>query len=814
MKKIRNSKSKLAENPNLNCKLISKFVEITLCDGYVIQRLLFLIIMYLILPGAASLKAQAFNKYWRTGWKSYSAPVNMYQNIHYSDSTRASVKDIVTQINGKRIYLDASHYKGKFNIGDRVLIIQMATGAGTNHGRFEETIVTDTGTGSGVKYILVDTLERSYFPNTSTCVDCRLQVLKIPTYYRLNLETSLECHPWDGFTGGICCLQARVLYIKQKGRIAAGGKGYFDSIILGNGGNGGYGDTTYTNAGGGFSELYTEQCVLPAPSLGNETPGSLGSNGEGLEVYSIGQNGSNTSGIHFKWPGNYNDTILTMGNAGGFLGSSGGKGAEGGGHGGMGGNSGFGVTGDSGTIGTNGGKGGVAGRSGRGGGLILIKADTLLIHPDIICNMGYAFWVNGEVGKDGGAGKNGGNGGTPGLGGLGQQTGTHIYYSGGRGGFGKPGKGGNGGTAGAGGQVGTISLSFNHGETSDCVGPNMPIEYFLGQGRAINLEENFSGKGGIGGKRGIGERRFAFHKNFTISSPYDSSLCSGGGPGNDWKDSCDCNFVFKQFPLLGTVYNATSNGSSGSGPQYFYFDSLNGNGKILTIDKDPSPLMVWDYKNKIKYHCNIENSNAFYDWGNVVFKTYNTHWGYRFSMAFTSTTRVSFFDYSPTNDTFAYFEFAKGRLTEKSYSPPNHSDVLQCNMDTSFILMDSLNGERGLQISGDYDPKNYSSGNGRALFIRKGVSEPPPLKVVEKGFNTFNINEERVNFPANLNKALKGVNEANLYNLAGSMLQKVDIRNDGPVFYAKLTKPILNGIYLLKLDSKPRPLIIKLVKCE
>lgn len=101
---------------------------------------------------------------------------------------------------GTQINLDANHTYGTFNANDRILLIQMRTGSGTNSGNWEELIVSNY---SGSTLTLTSAHTRVYVFGAG----CRVQVIRIPRYWDLDLVSGqITCHPWDDTTGGVLAL--------------------------------------------------------------------------------------------------------------------------------------------------------------------------------------------------------------------------------------------------------------------------------------------------------------------------------------------------------------------------------------------------------------------------------------------------------------------------------------------------------------------------------------------------------------------------------------------------------------------------------
>lgn len=771
--------------------------------------------VFLFFFGFTSYLLNAQAGYFRTGWPSTSpAKVNYYDSLYYSDSTRARVTAQNNLGTGyTRLSLDGSHYHGAFNVGDHVLLIQMATGTSTNTGYWEEVLVSATGTNS----IDVNNPTRTFSSNISSFPNNKLQVIRIPYINKLEIanQASYECHAWDGYTGGVLCFVANTLIIND-GRISAAAKGHFDVFTLGTGGAGGKGDSTFSNVGGGKSGYYGQFCITPTPTSPNYKDGNIGTPGEGYETYCFGGNGSYTSGTHINWPGCVYDIELNMGNAGGGnTGQIGGIGGTGGGHGGKGGSNFLGTPGNDGVKGQGAGAGGTAGKSGRGGGIILIKVDSISIkceNVDAGVDNTAPFWFNGENGDSGGSGGKGGNGGAGGKGAQGLQVGNDIYYSGGNGGGGKPGYGAQGGDAGQGGQKGALRLYFNKDNACSTLSGNFnAISGMVYFDRVIH-HDGYSGKPGKGGKGGSSKTDNS-PRGFGLTTPYDT--CTFGGPGSGWRDTCNCTVpmieltkiqVSKYFFNLNPV-----------GADSFVATDFGGGltGDILGINTIFSRLRYHDSANKIRWNCHIENSLAWQNWINYYLYGFkNGKYGIFSAPAVLTGNRIYFHDLtSTTSNPAMVFDIDSQLLIDYTYSPIVSSKVLYCKVlpsgDPDTFVGLSGNGAQ----SPPYEMKLRTYGPNSAIWIQKGgVTKKIPNTPLNPTFDAT------LYFNPNAGAATIIINEATTEQIKLSVYSangKAIIQEMQPQVHNKEiilpTTGFSNGIYFVILDNGYQKQTLKLV---
>lgn len=531
------------------------------------------------------------------------------------DGVRAHANDIY-YVSSTLDGISLDHRISNFSVGDRVMVIQMISIAGSTTGYFEETTVQ--GIYNFNNTLQVDKLTRSY-TTSSTVSSARVQVLKIPRYYKLTNRGVIRCHAWDGYTGGVLCFAAEQV-VMDKGVFDVAGTGFGpDNVNWAVRGTPGTGDTYYNGGGGTFSSSNITPCINPTPNPVNEFLGNLGTDGDPIPSSSYPSNGTptslqaGTSAYDYGSP-SFTGYRVVMGSAGYFpAGQDAGVQGQGGGHGGIGGSDNY--NNNQGQNGSNGGDaslGGDVGRGARGGGIILMKVG--LIKNDIYASpyvptTSYNFLVaagaNGEHGKSGGSGGISGRGGN---GGVGSQVGLDIYYSGANGGNGNYGKAGQGGDGSNGAKAGTIFIYNRDAATFSCFASAPPPK--IG---SIDLS---SGKGG---RRGPGGYTKQITDNIgsyppTLSSPY--SICSPNGAIDI--DICHCDNAMRPFRTI--FQNSYSNKAVLSGNKYtwsFINDRTLGWGSI-TYDRGTGEVLTISHVggNTNIYHCKfykLSDANYIFD---------------------------------------------------------------------------------------------------------------------------------------------------------------------------------------------------------
>lgn len=487
------------------------------------------------------------------GYPSFSPQriLNKSNEEWYTDETRSRVSAIVPAGANDELHLDPNHSYGTWNIGDRVMLIQMRVNSAVAGGWFKEYTVANV---SGNILEIASPVTGFVTMGGNAIV----QAVKIPRYDVIRLDNVLvKCHPWDGFTGGVIAFSAGVTEL-NKTVISAAGCGYYPEYAptqLGSGGIGGAGDITYTNSGGGVSSLYYRPCLSPEPSFINITDGTKGEDGEDGGMAGGAGNANQTYTGFYPGAPSYINHIAKMGEPGYYVpGFKGGDGGGGGGHGGKGGESGNNVTGSMGEPGEDGGQGGRPGGGARGGGIILIKT---MYFDDMSFTNGEQGEMSGWLdasGESGEKGKNGVIGGKPGkggLGGLGTIVGSDVYYSGANGGHGAVGTPSGGGDGSYGGKAGTIFLYLNPPAGTQAFNFQTVVPNALyGLGIDTNWVNLKSGRNGVGGHGAYG-----YLPDLNIiqypdgvglpGSSYD--YCESPPVSGQHNKYCDCDKAFEPF---------------------------------------------------------------------------------------------------------------------------------------------------------------------------------------------------------------------------------------------------------------------------
>jgi hypothetical protein len=530
----------------------------------------------------------------------------------YTDETRAHVLEIDRSGTYDILKLDPSNSKGEnqWQAGDRAMIIQMANSAGITSGYFREFVVHSAGQNG--PYFEIE-IEKGFSPGSNLFVTCcpfgdpdaRLQVLRIPRYFKVELDkATVKCSPWDGYTGGVLCYSAGQTKIK-KSQITAAGCGYFpENATFGTGGNGGAGNNDNSGSKDGQEAVYNDYCLTPNPYEvinSNVVSGTLGEDGTVGFSGSSGLSGSFSLAYTYGSPDQSNYKAK-MGSAGyAPPGQSGGTGGKGGGHGGKGGNSGDSEQGSDGYPGADGGKGGDAGRGARGGGIILIKTMNF-VDPSGDQHT-YSGWLSaaGQSGQNGRTGNMGGKGGFGGAGGIGKVVGSDVWFSGGDGGDGLHGTPANGGDGSHGGKGGTIFLYLY----PNLISSIYPFDFsgpFNFESRWINLSSGASGSGGEGA---FGYKHYDSEPrspNGVDGNPYDRCE-TDENPPIIYSNYCDCDKAMSPFADE-YVTLTTIKGSEIGPPAYYNWEGTDwesrfyyGSGKLVSIDKANFKI----------YHCQFNS---------------------------------------------------------------------------------------------------------------------------------------------------------------------------------------------------------------
>ena len=404
-----------------------------------------------------------------------------------------------------------------FNIGDRVMIIQMkgATIDQTNTPTFGD-ITSYGGAGTyemgniasiaGTTIKFVNKLLYNYNPASL------VQLIRVPQYTNAIVNGVLTCQPWNGTTGGVLALEvAQTIYLQAN--IDVSNKGFAGGNTSVNNGN-----------------CNTQNYVIP-------TAGGLGAyKGEGIVVY------SNANGGRGK---------LADGGGGGDLQNAGGGG---------GGNWGAGGTGGDGCVsccGTNLGTGGIGGLAmpynqnlilpattlllpgggggggqqnnsvgtagGNGGGIVFLKAYTIIV------NAGDSILANGNQGVDlasGGSSDGEGGGGAGGTVALDLNIISPILLPisvhGGKGGDNHAGADGPGG-GGAGGAVLLSATSINTSVSVDSLGGIAGYNYTTSSNQSALDGSN----GGESNSFVIQQSTLLWHGIDTPVVTYNAPACTG-----------------------------------------------------------------------------------------------------------------------------------------------------------------------------------------------------------------------------------------------------------------------------------------------
>ena len=139
-------------------------------------------------------------------------PTKTIDYIYYTDDDRFPVSSInnglssgtydITADNNP-LHCPSSANINNFNAGDQVLVIQMWGGTIGTH--YNATVNTNIANVLNITPV-VSTTNWSLFSTSNP--DDRIQIIKIPQYYNLLVDGGIvTCAKWDGYTGGILCVQ-------------------------------------------------------------------------------------------------------------------------------------------------------------------------------------------------------------------------------------------------------------------------------------------------------------------------------------------------------------------------------------------------------------------------------------------------------------------------------------------------------------------------------------------------------------------------------------------------------------------------------
>lgn len=455
--------------------------------------------------------------------------------------------------------------------GDMVLIIQMKAASSALVGNHQNGIVTGVS-GNTLTVCAVSGTPVTF--STASPQD-KVQIIKIPEYTNFTLNSGeVTCDPWDEATGtgGVLCFLVKNTLTINGGVINAAGKGYYPhNVTWGLGGAGVAGATTWVSGGNAAFTQMDIGCQFVTVTPGDD--------GGAANNTTLAGTANTLSPVNYS-PGapNYHSDAV-MGRAGYYpSGYRGGRGAGGGGKGGHGANNSvnMGLAGSDGLPGENGGN---AGRGARGGGIIIVKANTINIGSGV----NYACF--NARGQDGDAGRAGGNGGQGGEGGLGgaedcSQTPTPPGGDGGKGETGTPANGGDGSNSGSPGMIWVVANAINNPNTGQ-----------------LNVNAGEAGIGGPGGYRWT-----------DLSIPSRSTVCfnqcpppGSGGPIPTCQGNCTSYSIiricdrYKAFCMLAdaTYDSIHSPGENGIDSGYDFTNSSGlkvvydlGRNELVGIDSD------------------------------------------------------------------------------------------------------------------------------------------------------------------------------------------------------------------------------------
>ncbi len=459
------------------------------------NKLKFFTIVFIVSFASIYLHAQVSG----LGIASSITPAVTIDYIYHTDDSRFPVSSITPASSGTfdiTVDINPLHYPSisninNFNTGDQILVIQMWGGIIGTH--FNATVNTNINSVLNITpYMSSVNWNLFSFSNFGD----RIQIIKIPQFWDLTIDKGIvTCAAWDGYTGGILCVQIAHILEITSGWFDVSAKGYFmKGLNLGTGGQGGTANSTNNHAGCVAPYQYNICGIMTgngSPVTSPVSPFGIGENGSTVQVQ--GNPGTSTTGT-FVVSGAIKvyKTNLVMGEPGSVASTSkGGDGASSGSKGGDG------VNADPlcslshysyGSLGENGGNGGNASGGGAGGGAMVIKAKKIKF--DFTPVVSPAFIANGGHGKTGGIGGNAGAGGHGGIGGSACcLTPPTIGLPGGDGGDGFGGTiGSEGGSGGTGGKCGTIWVAYEWS--------NKPASLIPNYGR---VDGGMAGAGGLGG---------------------------------------------------------------------------------------------------------------------------------------------------------------------------------------------------------------------------------------------------------------------------------------------------------------------------
>lgn len=787
-------------------------------------KLLMVVLGLWLIPRVANAQKFSGSTFFLKGYPGNTAGIysgNPNQAWDWIDSARAHVTNLALAGNTHTLTLDPAHTHGTFAIGDHVMVMQMQTGMGKNSGRYEEAIISNITPSGDLE---VDRLTNSFVTKSFGCPDCRLQVIKIHRFWQFDLNSGagIECHAWDGYTGGAILLVARKL-VMWGGVMNAAGKGYYViNRSEGVGGAGGLHDTTPNGLGTDTGLRAHFEChVLPIPNPSNEfrggrgTPGTLPSTGS-----SAGQIGTSTSGPIVRWPfGFYTFPSslslgeMMMGSAGNYtVGKKAANGGEGGGRGGKGGQSATGDPGLMGDFGGNGQNGGNAGKSGRGGGIIMVKADTVQLDPTSIALglMPGFFYIDGEDGKTGGKGGDGGAGGRGGRGGYGATIGGNYFYNGNQGGFGNHGIGGSGGDGGDGGDCG--SILFVQNQAMYC--PICPSVFLGMSDYQIFHDLLVSNDDGKGGRAGSGGRKFPKKDPLRHGDslfPLDTAHHWNCGPPTlnhqGVKDVCDCENAMRFFREFTTLYPFNQL----PGPYERWISTKPGAIDTFIFYGHSATTDAYRMERKQRnssgggtnYKCKMRGINCerFFDDLMAGNKTYNST-TLDPNNNFETVNQINFWD---TKDSFAqYFDLWDHVWVMNTGGPQVICTEWRCNEGIFYHDSDDVvnYGPDGTEGKATSRPDSWwRSGNGTDIkYFGLGAPGPKPLQTNVPDLNNLTAFYKEGNIFVISKQPLSKGTQMALYDMNGKEITRQTIN----VIQSIINLPVSNispGVYLLKISN-------------
>ncbi|XZF13559.1 T9SS type A sorting domain-containing protein [Chitinophagaceae bacterium MMS25-I14] len=489
------------------------------------KKLLIALFALLCLSGRARADVDSLGR----GTATYTHDVS--KGVYYTDSVRAPVTGITNMgvIPGgyTRYRMSVGTATGRFKVGDMVLVIQMKDASGGIFtGNHQNMFVESVAGSTIIAHTVISGGPLVPFATPGSPLN-KVQMIRIDQYKDFTiLSGEVSCHAWNDTTGGVLCFLVNNTLTAKGGIFNAAAKGYTPAeAVWGTGGAGAAGMTVVT-ATGYPAPLIPIGCPHRPAGVGSDGGAPNNTGGTGI--------GNSLSGAVFTPPTRNFHNRAVMGAAGYYPpGYGGGNGGGGGGKGGTGAANSCGLGGLPGANGADGQDGGDAGRGAAGGGILIIKAKTLLVSSVTTTY----FTVRGQNGDNGRSGGNAGMGGDGGLG----DAGSCIPFCdpGGPGGNGVAGDPGNGGDGGNGGSAGTAWVVAS------------AVTAGISTATAINVKSGSGGLGGPGGYGWLGNRPYPVY----FSDPCGDTCTPTTGPctGVTIVRVCD---KYRAFCHLGTATSA------------------------------------------------------------------------------------------------------------------------------------------------------------------------------------------------------------------------------------------------------------------